>query len=80
VAVRPSWQLAQFVEVLKPLWSTLAPAHAVVDLWQLSHTVTFACTGVLGLPTAGGNAPVWHVTHAALTPTLEWNLAGANAV
>lgn len=35
--------------------------------------------GVLGLPAAGGNAPVWHVTHWPVTFTLLWNLAGDHA-
>ncbi len=70
MAVLPSWQLAQFVSVVNPLWSTLAPAQLAVDLWQLSHTVTFACTGVLGLPTAREKPPVWQVAHDALTAAL----------
>ena len=80
VAVLASWQPAQFVAVLNPLWSTLAPAQVAVDLWQLSHTVALVCTGVLGLPTARVKPPVWQVAHDALTPTLPWNFAGANAV
>jgi hypothetical protein len=30
VATVPLWQLVQFVDELKPLWFTFAPAHAVV--------------------------------------------------
>ena len=48
VAVLPSWHPAQFVNALNVLWSVFAPAQVAVDLWQLSQTVTLACTGVLG--------------------------------
>ena len=74
------WQLAQLVAAVNVLWSTFAPAQLAVDLWQVSHTVTPACTGVFGLPTAGGNAPVWQVAHDALTLTLLCNRAGSQAV
>ena len=49
VAVLPLWQLAQLVAVVKVLWSTFAPVQLVVDLWQLSHTVTPAWIAVFGL-------------------------------
>ena len=58
MAALPLWQLAQLVAAVNVLWSTFAPAQLAVDLWQVSHTVTPACTGVLGLHTAGGNDPV----------------------
>jgi hypothetical protein len=78
VAAEPSWQLAQFVAALKVEWSTLADDQVLVDLWQLSQLpVTLACRALLGLPTAGGKAPVWQVEQAVLTLTLAWNLAGA---
>ena len=48
VAALPLWQLAQLVAAVKPAWSTLAPAQALVLLWQLSQTVWPACTAVLG--------------------------------
>jgi hypothetical protein len=39
VAALPLWQLLQVVAVVKRLWSTFAELHALVDLWQVSHTV-----------------------------------------
>jgi hypothetical protein len=38
-AALPLWQLAQFVVLLKRLWSTFAPAQVEVDLWQLSQVL-----------------------------------------
>ena len=53
VAVLPLWQVLQVVAALKVLWSTLAPVHVLVDLWQLSQLpVTVAWMAVVGLPTA----------------------------
>jgi len=69
-AAVPLWQLAQLVALVKPLWSTLVPSQAVVDLWQVSHTVWPACTVVLGL------MPAWQVAHWLLTLTLLCSLAG----
>jgi hypothetical protein len=37
VAVLPLWQVEQFVAAVNVLWSTLAPVHTVVDLWQVSQ-------------------------------------------
>ena len=39
VAALPLWQVLQLVAVVKRLWSTLADAQLLVDLWQVSHTV-----------------------------------------
>jgi hypothetical protein len=80
VAPLPLWHCAQLVAALKPLWSTLAPAQVLVDLWQLSQLpVTLAWTVVDGLPTAGGNEPVWQLAHELLIDTLACTLAGAQA-
>ena len=73
VAAVPLWQLAQLVAEVKPLWSTLVPVQAVVDLWQLSQTVWPACTVVLGL------MPAWQVEHWVVTLTLLCSLAGVHA-
>jgi len=70
VAAVPLWQLAQLVALVKVLWSTLAPAQVVVDLWQVSHTVWPTCTVVAGL------APAWQVAHWLLMLTLLCSLAG----
>lgn len=79
VALLPLWQLVQFVDEVKVLWSTLADDHEVADLWQVSHTVTPLWIGVPGLPTAGGKLPVWQVAHCLVTATEAWNVAGAHA-
>jgi len=52
----------------------------VVDLWQLSHTVTPAWMAVLGLPTAGAKPPVWQLAHCVLTDTEAWKRAPLHAV
>ena len=74
VALLPLWQLAQLVAAVNPLWSTLAPAQAVVLLWQLSQLVWPACTAVLGLTEA------WQVAQLSVTVTLACSLAGAHDV
>ncbi|PKO45612.1 MAG: hypothetical protein CVU30_01965 [Betaproteobacteria bacterium HGW-Betaproteobacteria-3] len=52
-AVRPSWQLAQFVAALNVLWSGLAEFQFDVDLWQVSHAAWVGmCPGDLPLATA----------------------------
>ena len=74
VALMPLWQPVQLVAAVKVLWSTRAPAHVVVDRWQVSHTVCPRWMAVLGLIAA------WQVAHCLLTATFKWNLAGVQAV
>ena len=54
------------------LWSTFAPLHAVVLVWQLSQLVTPLWIAVLGLPTALRKPPVWHVAQLPVTAKLAW--------
>ena len=36
------------------------------------------CTGVAGLPVAGGKLPLWQVPHCAETDALAWKRAGVH--
>ena len=77
VAVDPLWHDAQSVEALNPLWSTLAEDQLLVLLWQLSQLpLTPAWIAFDGLPSAGGNAPVWQVAHCEAMVALLCTLAG----
>jgi hypothetical protein len=59
----------------------LAADQVLVDLWQLSQLpVTVAWMALVGLPTAGGKAPVWQVTQFVLTDTLVCTRAGAQVL
>jgi hypothetical protein len=78
VAVRP-WQVVQSVAAVKVLWSAVAPAHPLVDLWQVSHAAV-VWIWLADFPAAGGYEPVWQVAHCPVTDTLLWNLADAQAV
>jgi hypothetical protein len=78
VAVPPLWHVLQLVAADMDAWSTLPAQLAVV--WHVSQFVTPLWMGVFGLPAAGGNPPVWQVTHWPVTVTLLWSLAGAQAV
>ena len=79
VAVLPLWQLVQLVAVVKVLWSTFAPVHTVVDLWQVSQAaVVWTCPEFL--PTAGGKLPLWQLAQLVVTVTFACNLAGAQVV
>ena len=81
VAVPPLWQLAQLVAALKPLWSTFADDQVLVDLWQLSQLpVTVACKALLGLPTAGGKAPVWQLEQPVEIEALLCTFAGVQVL
>ena len=63
---------------MKPLWSTLADDHVLVDLWQLSQLpVTAAWMLFDGLPTACAKAPVWQPLQLVLMDALACTLAGA---
>ena len=76
----PLWHDAQFVAALNVPWSTLADDQVLVLLWQLSQLpVTLACVLLLGLPTAGGKAPVWQLAQPVLIDALACTLAGAQA-
>jgi hypothetical protein len=68
----PLWQDVQLVDVLKVLWSGLAPPQPAV-LWQVSQVVTLAWMVVLGLPTAAWKLPVWQAAHWVETLKFEWN-------
>ncbi len=73
VAPLPLWQPLQLVATPNVLWSTLAPVHAAVDLWQVSHTVCPAWMAVFGLILA------WQVEHCVEVLTLLWKRAGVHA-
>jgi hypothetical protein len=80
VAPEPLWQVAQLVAAVYWLWSTLAPVHTLVDLWQDSQLlVTPLCVVSFGRRWPGVKLPMWHVWHCAATVTLVWNFAGAHA-
>mgnify|MGYP000860301050 FL=1 len=49
-------------------------------MWHVSHTVTPAWIGELGLPSAGGKLPLWHVAHCPVTFTEAGKPAGAQAL
>ncbi len=66
------WQLAQFVGKFSAAWLGLSTAQDTVDLWQVSHNVTFACTSVLGLPTADRNWPEWQLAQAGNGTICVW--------
>jgi len=68
-----TWQLAQLVALLKPLWSTLAPDQLLVDLWQLSQLAVVG-KWLADLPLA--RLSLWQVVQPVLTETLAWNFAG----
>ena len=70
VAPLPLWQLEQLVATVKVLWSTLAPLHVLVLLWQFSHAVWPAWMVVLG------RLARWQLEHWLLTVTLACSLAG----
>ena len=70
VALLPLWQLEQLVATVKVLWSTLAPLHVLVDLWQFSHAVWPAWMVVLG------RLLRWQVEHWLVTVTPACRRAG----
>jgi hypothetical protein len=74
LAALPLWHPVQSVAALKLAWSTLAPLHDVLDLWQFSQTVCPAWIVVLGLALA------WQVAHCVVTATLACSLAGFHDV
>jgi hypothetical protein len=80
VAPLPLWQLAQFVALLNKLWSGLAPAQVLVDLWQLSHTVWPLWIAVVGFPVRPKLVFKWQLAHCVESVTLAWNLPGFQLV
>ena len=63
VAVELLWQDEQLVEALKRLWSGLAPAQEVVDLWQLSQEVWPLWIAVVGRAVRPKEEFKWQVEH-----------------
>jgi hypothetical protein len=82
LAALPLWQVSQvpLPTALAGVCAKLTELQLEADLWQLSHTVTPAWTVVFGLPTAGGQLPLWQSAHCVLTDTEAWNRAGVQAV
>ena len=52
----------------------------MVDLWQVSHTVTPLCMAVLGLDVNPYALVAWQLAQPVTTGTLVWNLAGSQLV
>ena len=75
LAVVPLWQLAQFVEALKPPWSGLLAGSQADVLWQLSHD-DWVAMWPEGLPEE--IVPLWHEAQVPVTTPVWLNLAPAN--
>ena len=80
MAAEPLWHEEQTVALVKRLWSTLAPAQLLVDLWQFSHVVWPLWMAVEGLPVKPKLVLMWQVAHWVESDTLLWNLLGVQLV
>ena len=72
------WQLKQPVVTVNTLWNLPLAQVVMLPLWQASQlaaddtgTVWYG-TWFVGLPSAGGKAPLWQLAHCAVTVTCVW--------
>ena len=59
------------------MWSTLAPVHTLVDLWQVSQA---ALVTMCLLDLVLAMVPLWQLAQPLLTETLACNFAGSQVV
>jgi hypothetical protein len=80
--VLPLWQVSQVPvpTALAGKWVYCTLSQLLVDLWQLSHTVTPVCVAVFGLAVNPYAAVAWQLAHPVATVTLVWNLAGSQVI
>jgi hypothetical protein len=74
----PLWQLAHWLVTDTLAWKRAGAQAAKPPRWQLSQLVMATPLSVwygmwvVGLPSAGGNAPLWQVEHWLVTVTCVW--------
>ena len=75
-AAEPLWQEEHTVALVKRLWSTLAEAQLLVDLWQFSQVVWPLWMAVAGLAVRPKLELMWQVAHWVDSDTLECSFEG----